>query len=264
MADWLLARCKQNMDGISYWVVNGRVDDDPYRIEGIDTPEALMERAGGVYVSTNRTGTTIRWALFSSNWSSLYYLMETLESLPAPYTFEFYLAGWFSQSTRDPVIARDRMHELIVKSDIHLRQKTFVKAMQPEMASWIPDLLSDVYKNRASRPEVAVDCVLEPSINRFVVQRVGEASGIAKLFGNQTTTFPCLSGHSYDHIVSRAYKQVMLSGEAHYDHVIASLPMNNTNRWLTYQRVVLPHKFPDGRQGVSVVSEFGDVDISVL
>ena len=49
MADWLLARCKQNMDGISYWVVNGRVDDDPYRIEGIDTPEALMERAGGVY-----------------------------------------------------------------------------------------------------------------------------------------------------------------------------------------------------------------------
>jgi hypothetical protein len=42
------------------------------------------------------------------------------------------------------------------------------------------------------------------------------------------------------------------------------LPVANTQRWLTYQRVILPQHFPDGRSGVTVVSEFGKVDINLL
>jgi hypothetical protein len=34
--------------------------------------------------------------------------------------------------------------------------------------------------------------------------------------------------------------------------------------WVPYQRVVLPHRFPDGRKGVSVVSQLTKVDIKLL
>ena len=53
------------------------------------------------------------------------------------------------------------------------------------------------------------------------------------------------------------------TGEPHYDHVVAALPMERTARWFTYQRVILPNNFNDGRKGVSVVSEFGKVDINL-
>lgn len=222
-----------------------------------------MQRSGGVYVKTGRHGTTVRWAMFASNWASLYYVAETLSGLPGPYTFEFFLSGWFTQTVNEPTEAYLRLHDLIAKSDIHLRQKTFVKAMDPDISSWVPNMLADVYKAKASDPDVTVDCFLEPETNRFIVDRVGENSGIAKLFGRQPDTFPCLSGHSYDHVVSNAYKQVLRTGEPHYDHVVASLPMNQTARWFTYQRVILPYNFSDGRKGVSVVSEFGKVDINL-
>lgn len=252
------------MDGTEYWVVNGEVEIDPFSDPQIDSPETLMQRAGGVHVNTGRKGTVVRWAMFASNWASLYYVAETLRNLPGPYTFEFFLSGWFTQTVNDPAEAYLRIHDLIVKSDIHLRQKTFVKAMDPDISSWVPNLLADVYKERASDPDVTVDCVLDPETNRFIVDRVGENSGIAKLFGMQPDTFPCLSGHSYDHVVSSAYKHVLRTGEPHYDHVVASLPMNQTARWFTYQRVILPHNFAGGRKGVSVVSEFGKVDINLL
>jgi hypothetical protein len=252
------------MDGTAYWVVNGKVDIDPFSNPHIDNPDQLMQRSGGVHVSTGRKGTVVRWAMFASNWASLYYVAETLCSLPGPYTFEFFLSGWFTQTVNDPTDAYLRLHDLIVKSDIHLRQKTFVKAMDPDISSWVPNLLADVYKERASAPDVTVDCILDPETNRFIVDRVGENSGIAKLYGGQPDTFPCLSGHSYDHVVSSAYKKVLRTGEPHYDHVVASLPMNQTAHWFTYQRVILPHNFTDGRKGVSVVSEFGKVDINLL
>jgi hypothetical protein len=257
-------RVRLDMTGTAYWVVNGRVDDDPFRNSGLDSPELLMQRAGGVFVASSRNGTTIRWAMFASNWASLYYVGELLPTLPSPYTFEFFLSGWFTQTIEDPYLASGRLQELVVKSDVHLRQKTHVRSLSPEFASWIPDLLIDAFQDKAVNPDFSVDCVFDPISSRFAVQRVGRNSGIAKLFGTQPTTFPCLSGHSYDQIVSRAYKRVVDSGEPHYDHVCASLPVANTQRWLTYQRVILPQHFPDGRSGVTVVSEFGKVDINLL
>jgi len=261
---WFIPAAVRNMDGTEYWIVNGKVEIDPFSDPANSNPESLMQRSGGVHVSTGHKGTVVRWAMFASNWASLYYVAETLRNMPGPYTFEFFLSGWFTQTVSDPSEAYLRLNDLIVKSDIHLRQKTFVKSMDPALSSWVPDLLTDVYNERASRPDVTVDCVLDTETDRFLVDRVGENSGIAKLFGVQPDTFPCLSGHSYDHIVSSAYKQVLRTGEPHYDHVIASIPMNKTARWFTYQRVILPHNFADGRQGVSIVSEFGHVDINLL
>jgi hypothetical protein len=66
-------------------------------------------------------------------------------------------------------------------------------------------------------------------------------------------------------MVSIAYREVLKTGEPHYDHVMASmLTPEQVPLWVPYQRVVLPHRFPDGRMGVAVVSQLGQVDIKLL
>ena len=254
------------MTGTAYWVVNGRVDDDPFRNSGLDSPELLMQRAGGVFVASSRNGTTIRWAMFASNWASLYYVGELLPTLPPPYTFEFFLSGWFTQTIEDPYLASARLQELVVKSDVHLRQKTHVKAVCPDYAGYIPHLIGDTLADAKASPDFSVDCVFDPGSGRFLVERIGSSSAVAKYYGTTSpSTFPCQSGHSYDAIVSRAYSSVMSTGKLHYGHVLAALPSPmHAPKWIGYQRVILPHVFPDGRSGVTVVTEVADVDINLV
>ncbi len=250
------------MDGTEYWVVNGRVDNDPFSRPGIDDPETLMQRSGGVYVNTASRGTVVRWAMFASNWASMYYVAEILGTLPGPYTFEFFLSGWFTQTVRDPVEATLRLHDLIIKSDIHLRQKTYVKEMDAYNLKSVSNLIGETIAGGRADPENCVDCVFDPSTGRFVVERIGVKSSLAKLYGMSPDSFPCLTGHSYDTIVSQAYKQSLKKEQIVYDHVMAVFPVNDTvNKWLGYQRAIFPHSFGDGRTGVSVVTDFADVEI---
>ena len=252
------------MDGTSYWVVNGKVDLDPFSDPQIKSPEQLMQRSGGVHVNTARKGTVVRWAMFASNWASLYYVAETLRNLPAPYTFEFFLSGWFTQTVNDPTEAYLRLHDLIVKSDIHLRQKTFVKAMKTDNLGSVSNLIGETLVGGRADPENCVDCVYDASTGRFVVERIGTNSSLAKLYGMAPDSFPCLSGHSYDTIVSQAYKKSLKTEQVVYDHVMAVFPVTDTvNKWMGYQRAIVPHSFGDGRKGVSVVTDFADVDITI-
>lgn len=250
------------MDGTEYWVVNGKVDTDPFSDTNINDPETLMQRSGGVLVRTGRQGTVVRWAMFASNWASLFQIAETLSSMPGPYTFEFFLSGWFTQTVIDPVEAYLRLQDLIVKSDIHLRQKTFVKAMDSENLGSVSDLIGETLVDGRANPDSCVDCVYDPESGRFVVERIGAKSSLAKLYGMSPDSFPCLTGHSYDHIVSQAYKQSLKSERVVYDHVMAVFPVNDTvNKWMGYQRAIFPYSFSDGRKGVSVVTDFADVEI---
>ncbi|WP_108883376.1 hypothetical protein [Anderseniella sp. Alg231-50] len=252
------------MDGTEYWVVNGKVDVDPFSNPQINTPEALMQRSGGVHVKTGHKGTVVRWAMFASNWASLYYVAETLSGLRGPYTFEFFLSGWFSQTVQDPTEAYLRLHDLIVKSDIHLRQKTFVKAMETDNLGTVSNLIGETLVGGRADPETCVDCVYDPSTGRFVVERIGTSSSLAKLYGMSPDSFPCLTGHSYDTIVSQAYKQSLKTEQVVYDHVMAVFPVNDTvNKWMGYQRAIVPYSFGDGRKGVSVVTDFADVEITL-
>jgi hypothetical protein len=250
------------MDGLKYWVVNGRIDPDPFADPEVDSPETLMQRKGGVFVSSGRDGTTIRWALFAGNWASIYYVAETISNLPGPYNLEFFLAGWFTQTVRNPREASDRLQDLLVKSDIHLRQKTFVKAIPTDTTLPVPDALGAAIMDRHFPADRSVECVFDDTSGRFFVERLGRNSTIAKMWGTSPTTFPCQTGHSYDQMISQAYSTVMKTGEIHYDHVLASMVTSAQKQvWIPYQRVVLPHQFPDGRRGVAVMSEVADVDI---
>ena len=215
-------------------------------------------------MNTARKGTVVRWAMFASNWASLYYVAETLRNLPAPYTFEFFLSGWFTQTVNEPTDAYLRLHDLIVKSDIHLRQKTFVKAMKTDNLGSVSNLIGETLVDGRADPENCVDCVYDASTGRFVVERIGTNSSLAKLYGMAPDSFPCLSGHSYDTIVSQAYKQSLKTEQVVYDHVMAVFPVTDTvNKWMGYQRAIVPHSFGDGRKGVSVVTDFANVDITI-
>mgnify|MGYP000194297248 CR=1 FL=1 len=131
------------MNSTEYWIVNGKVDLDPYADPANSSAEKLMQHSGGVHVSAGQEGTVVRWAMFASNWASLYYVAETLLSMPGPYTFEFFLSGWFTQTVNDPSEAYLRLNDLIVKSDIHLREKTFVKSMDADNLSSVSNLIGE-------------------------------------------------------------------------------------------------------------------------
>lgn len=136
--------------------------------------------------------------------------------------------------------------------------------MDPGFTNVVSSLMGDVIADGTAPPDYCVDCVYDPSTSRFFVERIGPESSLAKLYGLSPTSYPALTGHSYDHIVSQAYKRVMNREKSVYDHVMAVFPVGGTmNKWMGYQRVILPHMFPDGRRGVSVVTDFADVEIKL-
>jgi hypothetical protein len=122
-----------------------------------------------------------------------------------------------------------------------------------------------VLRDNAADEECSIDCMYDPSSQRFRVARVGRHSTIAKLWGVNPVSYPCLTGHSYDQAVSRVYPQVSRTGEAHYDHIYAAMASANGDVvWVPYQRVVVPLNLGRSKKAVRVVTELAKVDISPL
>lgn len=245
------------------WVSKGKVIAQESLQEHIKAQEDLLiQREGYVCLLSTPTIREVRWAVFSPNWSSLFYAMSWIKNSPPPYRLRYFIAGWCEEIYQDALEACDRIDEIIAKSDIHISTRTFVKEVDPGVVS-IPDLLHNALITQAAKPEFTVDCALDGS--RFAVQRVGTHSAIAQIWGLNPSSYPCRSGNSYDQLVSAAYQKVLKTGEPHYDHVMASMVTpDQIPIWVPYQRVVLPHLFPDGRKGVSVLSSLCDVDIKLL
>ena len=247
------------------WILGGQPVAHPLLEPGCEGPDDLMHRKGAVRITTGDTGTRIEWTLFAPNWASLYYVGETLGEYAPPYRFRYFLAGWFEETIDTTERARVRLAEIQAKSDLHIASRTFVKQVNPEAFPRIPSLLRDTFVDGVVRPEFSVDCVFDNTFGKFCVERIGQDSTLAKMYGLSPSSFPARAGHSYDQVVSQAYRRVLKTGEPYYDHVLASMPgSDQVPMWLSYQRVILPHRFPDGRHGVSVVTHVGDVDISLL
>jgi hypothetical protein len=250
----------------SVWIDQGRVTDElPSTDGGAVSEDIAIHRQGLVKVTyCQETGTYVNWTVFSPNWASLYYVMESIQLYPGPYHLQYYLAGWFSETFQDPRQARDRIHALIGKSDVHLLTRTYLKQADPDPRK-MPPLLQDAWGDKAVKPDYSIDCVQDDSDDRFKVMRIGPGSPIARLWGIFPVSYPCLTGNPYDQIVSEVYPQVVKTGEPHYGHVCAAMALPNRQvRWVSYQRIVLPHQFPDGRRGVTVISELTPVDIQVV
>ena len=256
---------RKDMDAQVYWIARGALTalPDGQILDSVAERE-LMERQGYVKVTVSPAGTAVKWAVFAANWSSLYFAMEFVATFAGPYRLQYYLAGWFEEEIADAIAARDRIHAILGKSDIHLTSRTFVKDADPDRSEMPPLLREALDKGRAD-PEHSVDCAYDARTGKFAVRRVGTRSEIARLWGMSPVSYPCITGHSYDYIVSQAYRKVIADCQPHYDHVCAAMTQPNSSvLWCTYQRVILPHKFTDGKKGVSILSKEANVDIRIV
>jgi hypothetical protein len=248
-----------------HWIKDGRIDTAPEL--GSRTPldeRNLLHREGYVKITEDETGTTVRWAMFSANWSSLYFAMECIHDSEGPFCLQYHSAGWFNERLEHSWEAADRIGQLIQKSDIHLSQTIYMQDAKPQGED-VPLLLKKAIEDRAIDEDHSIDCVFDPASHKFHVTRVGHKSTIAQVYGLSPVSYPCLTGHSYDQAVSRAYTRVIQTGIPHYDHIYAAMssPAGDVF-WVPYQRVVLPLKTNRGKRGVRIVTEVTKVDISIL
>jgi len=246
------------------WVSDGRVRPPPEVSPSAVEERQLLQRQGVVKIVESETGTTLRWSMFSANWSSLYYVAEWVDGALGPFHLQYYSAGWFNERYEHAREAAGRIRHLIHKSDVQLSQTVYI-CSEPQNRADMPELLKQALRDGAAGEDVSVDCIQDPASQRFRVARVGQYSTIAKLWGVSPVSYPCLTGHSYDIAVSRAYPQVARSGEPHYDHVYAAMTSARGDVvWVPYQRVVLPLSLGRGRKAVRIVTELAKVEISPL
>lgn len=247
------------------WILNGKLTHVLPETEGLPLSEReLLGRKGAIKITESDSGVEMKWVLFSANWASMYFLIDSLHLFSAPITFRYFLSGWFSETIETNNEAISRAKQLMAKSDVHLSQHTFVQSVDPGRSK-MPHVLRDVLSDMSAIPELSVECVFDDDSGKFLVQRVGAQSTIAKVYGMSPVSIPCLTGNTYDEVVSAIYPEVLASDVPHYDHVLAAMSFPDQSVvWVPYQRVILPHKFPDGRKGVSVTTEMTTVNIKVV
>ncbi|MFN4141671.1 hypothetical protein [Aestuariivirga sp.] len=247
-----------------HWVNDGRFQPELEKPGAAADERALLQRQGYVKIVESDTGTTVRWSMFSANWASLFFVTEWIHGARGPFQLQYYSAGWFNERYEHSWEAADRIHHLIYKSDVHLSQTVYIQDA-PENREDVPMLLQKALHDNAIDEDYSIDCMYDPSSQKFRVTRVGPQSTIAKLWGMNPVSYPCLTGHSYDQAVSRVYPEVSRTGEPHYDHIYAAMASANGDVvWVPYQRVVLPLKVGRNKKAVRVVTELAKVDISPL
>lgn len=253
------------MLGQDFWIVEGRKLDE----QGLESVSNSRETErfnhdGAVKVTIGSQGTEIKWSVFSPCFASLFYAIEWLPLATLPIVLKFYLSGWFDETCFTVSHARDRIEQILSKSDLHLKRRTFVEEFEPEENS-MPPMLKSSWHDHTILPEISIDCVYEAQSQKFRVDRVGAQSTIAKLWGMSPVSYACKSGNSYDEIVSEAYTQVLSTGKPRYDHVLAAMRMpDNIVHWVPYQRLIVPKLDANKAMSVSVVAEIAKVDINLI
>jgi hypothetical protein len=252
-------------DRLEYVIRDGQVLNKEAADAAAHLSPEQMDRHNLVMAVVEGGAVTLRWFASGRNWASLFVASEWIESFPGPYSLNYYVSGWFRETFVNCIDARERLFDLIAKSDVHLSSSIYVSEPK-EDRDGVPELLRSALQENRTDEEHSIDCFVDPHSGRFKVQRVGAQSSIAKFYGLMTPiSYPCLTGHSYDQVVSRIYPEVARSGHPHYDHVYAAMAAPDGDvMWIPYQRVVLPLHEQKGRQGVRIITELTKVDVRPL
>jgi hypothetical protein len=245
-----------------FWIVEGQRLPPCAAHELDDSAERdRFERMGGVRVTTGALGTEIKWSAFSPCFASLYHLLNWLPEAAKPFVLRYYLCGWFEEFADTVEEVRERIEQVIVKSEIRITRKAFVEQQEPDV-SRMPETIRTNWNTQDIVPAVSIDCSFDHRSQKFRVTRVGERSLIARIYGAVPVIYPYVNGGSYEEIVTEAYREVLGSGVARYDHVLAAMRMpNNAIHWLPYQRVIVPRTDHMGSPAVTVVTEVSRVSI---
>jgi len=253
------------LDSRTSWIVGGRLTHVlPSDLSSIHSENSILADKGAIKIIESPEGVKFKWVVFAANWMSLYSLIELLHLYEGPFTLQYFLSGWFTEKIESRDEVKTRLAQLIAKSDVYVSQHTYVHEIDPSRAH-VPHVLRDTLTDNTAIPELSVDCVFDEDTNSFVVQRIGGQSSLAKIWGMSPVSIPCLTGNSYDDVITKGYLDVLQTETPRYDHVLAAMNFPDKKvAWLPYQRVILPHRFPDGRSGVSVITELADVDIKII
>jgi hypothetical protein len=249
------------------WIEGGLIVDRPLDEAGLPVSERLLLHSRNyVKIETTDAGTTVKWVMFAANWASVFFVREWLTTLPKPYTLKFFIAGWFEETLGTYLETRDRIDQLMAKSDVRFTERVFTREFNLNGASVVPPDF-ELAVNEGKIPEdKTVVCVIDTVNERTRVSHVGSDSALASVWGLSPVAYPCLSGHSYDKVVSRPYFEVLKTGRPHHDHVLAAMTHPDGEvRWFGYQRLILPgNQRINGHPTVSVLCHRGAVDIPVL
>jgi hypothetical protein len=250
-----------------FWIKDGALVARPVKPGGQDYSErALLDHFHMVKIESGSEGTTVKWCMNSANWSSLLFGLTFLRVCMPPYNITYLNMGWISEQFETAEEAADRVEALIFKSDVHFSQRTYTQAFAAENVS-VPDRLRKVLESGDVADDESVTCVIDLNKDSSSVERVGGKSLVGKIWGVSPVSFPCLSGNTYDRIVSRSYFDAVRTGRPVYDHVLAVMVKpDGEHHWVGYQRVIIPDLSETklSRRHVKVTSELAPVSIQLL
>ncbi len=225
--------------------------------------EARLLSSGSVRLTTGDLGTEVKWEVNSPCVASLFRVIEWLPTVKPPYILRFWAIGWFEEVCQSPAAAVKRIEQVLARGDRYFTSRVFIEQHSPEERT-MPEVLQNAIQGNNLAEDYAVDCSFDPDSHLFKVERIGPQSAIGRVWGTFPTSYPCQVEGSFGDPVNATYEDVLRTGRARYDHVLAALRLpDNAVHWVPYQRVVVPRTV-GAKHGVVVFAQITKVDIQVL
>jgi hypothetical protein len=248
------------------WVRDGAVVARPIKSDGTSYPDkALLDQFNMVKVESLAEGSLVQWNMACANWASVLFSINLISVCPAPVRIKYFNAGWFEEVAESSRQAANRIESLLFKSDIRFSQRAYLNEERPTLRN-MPENLRSIMELGDVPDEKSILCRVDKDMGTTNVERIGEDSLLGRVWGLVPISYPAMSGHSYDRVVSQPYFHVLKSGKVHYDQVLASMVMPDGERhWFGYHRVIVPDFSPRGGDArVKIVCERAPVDIKLL
>ena len=254
------------MDTQEFWIKDGAIVARPVKADGSNyTAKALFDSFNLISLDTGPRGTSLKWNMASANWSSLLFALNFVHTCTAPFNLRYFNSGWFEETVPTAHETGIRVEQLIFKSDIYFSQRAYSAVQIPDLKV-MPTKLRLAMEAGSASDEDAVVCSIDTIRQSSHVEQVGRNSLVASIWGVSPVSFPCMSGHSYDRVVSQSYFTAISTGRPVYDHVLAVMVRpDGEHHWMGYQRVIIPETRANGtKRHVRVVSDLSPVNINLF
>lgn len=251
------------MRGRRFWVHQGSIEPALGDVSPMPQAEDRLLSSGSVRLTTGDLGTEIKWEVSSPCVASLFQTIQWLPTVKPPYMLRFLAIGWFEEICHTTEAAIKRIEQVLARGDRYFPGRVFIEQHSPDRSE-MPEVLQYAIQGRDLAEDYAVDCSFDPDSHQFKVERIGPQSAIGRVWGTFPTSYPCQIEGSFGDPVNATYQDVLQTGKARYDHVLAALRLpDNAVHWVPYQRVVVPRTIGK-KNGVVVFAQISKVDIKVL
>ncbi len=256
------------MKAAELWIDNGNpVELEPAAVQSRGRAN-MLKNDRMVMLAVTEDGTHIQWHLRHASWSSLFTTIAYLKTCPSPVHLEFYANGWLRETYTSSREAASRIDELVSKSDINLSRRAFVSEREVNKTE-MPQLLQLALNEHRFMSDFRIDHRFDTGAETFYIEHVGSASALGKIMGKEWTDHAQgkwgTPDTGYDRQVMPPYFEVFESGKPRYDHVYAAITRPGRDPvWVPYRRLIVPSKCLNGKTGITVISELGDVDINPI